>query len=677
MTWQPSSTVSEDWGRLQVIVGGRDVTFLRDVPCVVESWEDAEPFGYGPAVIAFPQVTPFEQLGVGDLAPFTDWADVEIRLIRPDDTTKVLWEGLWASDETSHDETSGNFVLHCMGALFEADLCLAPPPFARDARDVGALIFEALSAQASWRFFPPALLDTGVPAVPQGSWNPVLTGLVQDYLAEAYDDATGHQWTVASEPGRHAVLRLKDRSTVHWTLTTGTPGLRAELARDLTMVPNVIYGEGDAKPTDPKIAQYVALGHWRNAKYPNLHPDTAPVWPGTLISVGHSGSDVVTWKRRMRDTGWRVTSGSTYTSADAKVCRAFQASAGITVDGVVGPQTWAATFQPGSNGGSLDGAYIAPLAEDPQVEPWLHNAYGAYIGTNPAFDIRTVRVERYENFGRAQKEDAVASAAAELAREATPGYVGTLTLRIDPEEGSRYEMRAGQNVLLKSWRGADVLLHIARVAVDIASLTVTLTVDEHARDLPTLEAVRQRRRDTSDPTRRIRPARNHSRLTPDLISGIDLEAGGGVIPRMGLYRGLWSVIHVPVGDAGTIGGLELTLDDQLEFVVALFDRPITAAELVSKGVPIADRYWSAANWDEDSGLLAAYGEGLNLAGWYPYDPHENESDDGDPAAHVTGRLFENSGVSYASQRPPWLWVCMWSTDTTYIQGRLFPGPTGG
>jgi hypothetical protein len=674
VTWQPSSTTIEDWGRLQVVLGTTDVTFLRGEATQVMSWSVNEPFGDATCELAFPQVTSYETLGVGDLAPFADWADVTINRVRPDGTVAPVWEGLWGSEETNHDEKSGPLVLHCLGVLYQADLLLATPPFSSDPVDVGTLVSAALS-HPSFRFSPPARITTGIQAVPQGSWNPRLTGLVQDYLAGTID-AAGDQWTVMNLPGRRASLAHKDRTTVHWTLTVGTQGLNVQLARDLSMAPNAYFGEGQCKPSDARLAQFVALGYWRNSKYPNLHPDSAPVWPGTLITVGHSGSDVLAWTRKMHETGWNISAHSTYTSADAKVCRAFQAKAGISLDGVVGPQTWAATFQPGSNGGSIEGAYIAPIDEDPVVEPYLYNAYGAIIGTNPSFVRTQVRVEHYESFGRATKADATDSAEAERSRDGDAAYQGTLTLHIDPQEGSRFDIRAGQNVKLKHLRGADVLLHVSRADVDFAGGTVNLTVDERARDLPTLEAVRQRYRDTVDPARRQRTPKNRSRIVDDRLQGVDLEAGGGVIPRMGLYHHLVSVIHIPMGEAGTILGVDFALETPAEFSVAIFDRPISPAEITAKGSPGDLKFWGYDNWDENSGLIQAWGEGDTLAGWWPYSPNEDLDPEGNPAAAITGRYFENASTSYLSTKPPWLWVAMWSTVTTYISGRIFPGPRG-
>jgi hypothetical protein len=49
-----------------------------------------------------------------------------------------------------------------------------------------------------------------------------------------------------------------------------------------------------------------------------------------------------TWQQMMRNRGWSITVDGIYGPASANVCRQFQAEKGLSVDGVVGPQTWEA-----------------------------------------------------------------------------------------------------------------------------------------------------------------------------------------------------------------------------------------------------------------------------------------------------------------------------------------------
>lgn len=57
--------------------------------------------------------------------------------------------------------------------------------------------------------------------------------------------------------------------------------------------------------------------------------------------------DVMVWQGQMRTRGWDVGPGGAdgvYGPASEKVCRAFQAEKQLTVDGRVGPNTWAAAW---------------------------------------------------------------------------------------------------------------------------------------------------------------------------------------------------------------------------------------------------------------------------------------------------------------------------------------------
>jgi hypothetical protein len=64
----------------------------------------------------------------------------------------------------------------------------------------------------------------------------------------------------------------------------------------------------------------------------------------------HSGADpadrpnVETWQARMWDRGWSMGVDGYYGDESERVCRSFQAEKGLDVDGLVGPDTWAASW---------------------------------------------------------------------------------------------------------------------------------------------------------------------------------------------------------------------------------------------------------------------------------------------------------------------------------------------
>lgn len=118
-----------------------------------------------------------------------------------------------------------------------------------------------------------------------------------------------------------------------------------------------------------KLYQYVQNG-W-------LEPGTPPAWPpedghdpggapafsGVLLhyppTMRHSSA--ATWQRRMQQRGWGITPDGHYGPQSRRVCLAFQQEKGLTVDGVVGPQTWYAAW----NAPVTPGSFPDDLAKAP------------------------------------------------------------------------------------------------------------------------------------------------------------------------------------------------------------------------------------------------------------------------------------------------------------------------
>ncbi|ASU82424.1 peptidoglycan-binding domain-containing protein [Nocardiopsis gilva YIM 90087] len=75
-------------------------------------------------------------------------------------------------------------------------------------------------------------------------------------------------------------------------------------------------------------------------------PDTPP-WPGVYLRYPPitRHSSVTTWQSRMRYRGWRITVDGAYGPKSKNVCVQFQREKRLLVDGIVGPQTWRATWE--------------------------------------------------------------------------------------------------------------------------------------------------------------------------------------------------------------------------------------------------------------------------------------------------------------------------------------------
>jgi subtilisin family serine protease len=75
-------------------------------------------------------------------------------------------------------------------------------------------------------------------------------------------------------------------------------------------------------------------------------PSPAPAWPGRFFKFPPvtEGPDVVIWQRRMAERGFSLTVDGKYGQKSKAACQALQQQKGLTVDGIVGPKVWAATW---------------------------------------------------------------------------------------------------------------------------------------------------------------------------------------------------------------------------------------------------------------------------------------------------------------------------------------------
>lgn len=69
-----------------------------------------------------------------------------------------------------------------------------------------------------------------------------------------------------------------------------------------------------------------------------------PPYPGTPLRNYIEGHGTRTWQQQMKNRGWTIGVDDKYGSQSESVCRAFQQEKHLQVDGIVGPQTWNATW---------------------------------------------------------------------------------------------------------------------------------------------------------------------------------------------------------------------------------------------------------------------------------------------------------------------------------------------
>lgn len=67
--------------------------------------------------------------------------------------------------------------------------------------------------------------------------------------------------------------------------------------------------------------------------------------PVMRFPPGTQGATVKEWQRQMRERGWNLVSDGHYGPISQRICMNFQSEHQLTVDGIVGPMTWRATWE--------------------------------------------------------------------------------------------------------------------------------------------------------------------------------------------------------------------------------------------------------------------------------------------------------------------------------------------
>lgn len=76
-------------------------------------------------------------------------------------------------------------------------------------------------------------------------------------------------------------------------------------------------------------------------------PAAAPPWPGRYVKLANPmmhGDDARTWQAQMTHRGWVISADGWWGPQSDHILRAFQAEKNLSVDGVLGPQSWTAAW---------------------------------------------------------------------------------------------------------------------------------------------------------------------------------------------------------------------------------------------------------------------------------------------------------------------------------------------
>lgn len=451
----------------------RNVTFFRGMPTKINSMSSADPFGDATMSITFPAITGLDRPGSGDLDWMVPWADVDVWAY--DETglnTGWSWEGFFVSESINED----GLTISCKGALYQGDNNLATPRFLQRPMAYEHLIRDTFDPQ----LHPGLRTSPLLVEWPEG-WNirapHTATDVESDpeWFLRPWGVTPGSRWT-----------GLTTRSTGSWE-----PSVTGYVQTLLS----VMYTADGGQWT---------ITH-RRGRTPVLHVRPQMVRPDETTFVVQYGAPGVT----------------------VNVSRDFSQSANVVY--ATGQDLAGTAFsgQQVTNDGLS--TYYEPFAALPYVYP---------IGrSNSRYLPSIMRKETFLQIPQGIDQNAARDvAAAHLRRFADPGYVGTIELKIDPLLGDlpfpRELMKAGRSILVKGFRGADIMFHISQASINFDSSSVSLTVDSKFRDALTIHEVTARTRDALDPVRMLQTGK-YSATVQDLIKPWSYSDGSGVIPSGG------------------------------------------------------------------------------------------------------------------------------------------------
>lgn len=699
--WTAGTTTIEDLGTFRFRVNSADVTYFRGAETKLTDVATTDPYGDATATLVFAQISPLEELGVGDL----DWLAgkhhrirVGIILAAGVSVTDQFGQTYSAGDELPYfngvcksrvsatDERPATLSLECEGTLYRLDTFIKPPFLDVTPARMGAQIVRAINDRAvneGWPGGSPQdLLGDAAPMTSaRGSWSK----LASDYINSMLQVGTmedGTQVTVSQKGWGTPVVRTRGDGARTWTVRCWQDGVTHDLTDD-DDEENAAYGSGIR-----------ADGcRWANLFLTGLSPVDAPAYPydpSTVFVAGGGLTGFGPFADKLRSRGYDMVSGDTYDTADVDEVERFQAFAGIQVDGVVGPQTWHAAFDTGEMAGDYSGLYL-PLYADPRVERWAYNADGDVTGSNPAWAPDELdRVEGFRDYGQpVGKHSAVKDARWRVRRNVALGVYGTVTLTGDPQEGWRGLIRAGDKLVMEGFQGRTVTLHVSACQIrDPMSprCQAALTVDEKSRDLLSLaERLNARRAAKLPPI--VRKPNPNSRIVVDSRIIFECENDAGHIGPVAQFAGLGNVFAIPAAERGTFVGVHAHTEDvPTTFIIALFAKPVTDTQIRSGIFEGNDpTQWMDVSgtqqspWDVyydsliDAGWIDTWGGPDDLGGYSPYPATDNQ---GNPSP-VTGRLIDDGTVDYYSDSNGHLWAWVLTTDSTVITIDLLAAPDDG
>lgn len=631
MAWQPRTTGVRGWGRVRVVFDGRDVTYFRLAPVQVQSMQFADPFGPASAVIVFPQITVYDVPGSGSVSWLHAFAPVEIdRVYYIEDPDNLgqdppvyirVIERMFDGVAAQFKYEDMGVQVVVMGALYEADFMVRGPRHLKREIPREEWIMFALSPLAQVRRH----LDYK-PLIIEGG----PTGFVTRHSGNWERPLTGY---VAD-----SLAQMVNLDGTRWTLQIDD----SEAA---------VGGASPGAPQPVLRIRDVTTVHWR------AHAGAV----GVHVNLDYDPSTIAT---RIHGAG---------------------------VD-QAGTEWRRMQYLPRDPLTETSPVWLAASAKT-EAERY-HDPTNTMLGPGPGYDPTVTAVEQFYRFpyGVSLLE---ARTYAQQQIDATAHkqvLTGTITLRADVQRvasswmrgRSRFNVRAGENIALVGFQGRTALMHIAGVSINFDSLEVTLTVDEAARDLLTVEDLLERQKEVAEsPSGRLRLG-DQSAISEDTRVVWNYEAGSGYIPyesrpqadpgaRIACSGGSWTVVPILMSTKGSAGRIRLASSPPVAFHASMYREPVDPGDLPAN--PLAPDAF--VRWDHPARELSVVGWGEVTTVFGPqragYWPGMETRPDGlvDP---LTGVLQDDGEWNWdLDAEKATLWLAIYPAAGASFAGRIYHG----
>lgn len=518
-----------------------DITFFRNAPIKIQSWEMTDPFRDATAAILLPQCTGFDAPWsdmVNETGPTDTWflrgnVNVDIYIYPCSTTQEVegeqmvyhpltgkktlyvhewnqgpVWEGFTFSADPSGD----GWLLNCQGALYQLDRYYAKPIYPLRPKPIEEMIRRYFDPRRRGLRTKPLWFDTAgytkvytdedqstfeaqgpryVPtdiAIGQswtgyltrntGSWSKVLTGYIAQQLGMmVLDESWGEDITTGDQ----------------WTITKAAGRVPMMTIRRYKKQATVVawYGQQGVKPRITQDANQAF-----NVQF--------------LMGKGQDGTN---WTNQVYPLGNK--GGTTFAAQEPAYPEA-------------GPDSL-----------YVGGGYQGVDADGNIINNDLLTNYDGYYADRERAKDQWVTENYFQLPDGISQQEGDKIAEGWVNKNSKPGWSGDILIQCDlltPDGDfySKYWLQPGDVIVLKGFQGCWEeteginRFHIARVVV--SGTDVTITVDTRFRDLLSIEQGRAQGRDSLTPINALRVGQRTA-MIEDLAAPWDNTNGSGIIPR--------------------------------------------------------------------------------------------------------------------------------------------------